>query len=340
MADDDIFAGTAQAEELTFATFGCDVFQANPPTPDRLEPDIRFELGVRHGLKLPTPDFREIEVWRFDWEDRPRTNAWPSPTLRMRQGQVVHSTIHSRSNTHTIHHHGIEPTPVNDGVGHTSFEVSGRYTYQFQANEPGTYFYHCHKNTVLHFEMGMYGFLIVDPPEGPGALFSGGPRYDVEKLWAVDDFDPRWRELDDQAGLCGEDAGLNLFNPKYFGVSGAFAPNTNTDPRAVVRARGGERILIRLLNGSYSVLRTTLGVDAMVVGVDGRGLGRTGAPWSRPFAIPAGQPFELTTAQRYDLLITPPHAGEYPVRFEFLNWITRAVQDRGRGVALTRIIVT
>lgn len=339
MANDPIFDGTAIGQEVNFETFGCDVFEATPPTPDRLTPDVAFHVGVRTGLMLPTPDFRSIEVWRFDHEAA-RTNAWPSPTLRVRQGQVVHTRLQQRNNAHTIHHHGIEPTTFNDGVGHTSFEVSGEYTYQFQANEAGTYFYHCHKNTTLHFEMGMYGFLIVDPPQGPGAVFEGGPRYDVEKLWAVDDLDPAWRRLGHDAGLCGEDAGLNLFNPKYFAISGVFAPNTLTDSRVVVRARAGQRILVRLLNASYSILRTTLGVDAMVVGVDGRGLGRPGAPWSRPFTIPANQPFELTSAQRYDLILTPPGPGTYSARFDFLHWITRAIQDQGRGVAATRIFVT
>jgi len=134
MAADSLFNGTAIGQEPTFDTFGCNVYAANPETPDRLTPDVKFELGVRFGLKIPTPDFRDIEVWRFDWEDRPQTEAWPSPLLRMRQGQIVHTTIHSRNNTHTIHHHGIEGTPFNDGVGHTSFEVSGQYTYQFQPN--------------------------------------------------------------------------------------------------------------------------------------------------------------------------------------------------------------
>lgn len=335
---DSIFAGTAQAEEVTFDTFGCNVFHANPPTPDRLTPDIEFRRGVRFGLDLRAPDGRTIEVWRFEDEENPRED-WPSPPIRVRQGQVVHSRIHSRSNTHTIHHHGMDCTPFNDGVGHTSFEVSGEYTYQFQPSEPGTYFYHCHKNTVLHFEMGMYGMLIVDPPEGPGAIYSGGPRYDVEAVWVPDDLDPAWRRLDHQAGLCGDDAGLNLFNPKYFVVSGVFSANTMNDPRVVVRAHPGQRILVRLLNASYGLLRTTLGVDALVVGVDGRALGRPGAPWSRPFLLPANRPFELTSAQRYDLLITPPAAGIYNARFEFLHWITRSIQDNGRGVANTRIIV-
>jgi hypothetical protein len=99
-------------------------------------------------------------------------------------------------------------------------------------------------------------------------------------------------------------------------------------------------VLVRLLNASYGMLRTTLGLDALVVGVDGRALGRPGSPWSRPFTIPANTPFELSTAQRYDMIVSSANAGTFPVKFEFLNWITRAIQDNGRGIANTRIVVT
>lgn len=335
-----MFRGTRQGvAEQTFDTFGCDVFEANPPTPDRLTPDRTFEVSVRFGVEVRTPDFRPLEMWTIN-ETNAREDGWPGPTLRMRQGEIVHTTLHSRNNTHTVHHHGIEGTTFNDGVGHLSFEVDDIYTYQFQANEAGTHLYHCHKNTVLHFQRGMFGFLIVDPPEGPGRLFEGGPRYDVEKLWVVGDVDPSWQEKDDQAGLCGEDAGLNNYNPKYFHITGAFAPNTTTDPRAVIRARVGQRILVRLLCASYGVVRCTFGLPATIHGVDGRGLGRDRAPWSRPYPLPAGQALEFTPGQRYDLIMTPTAAGTFNARFEFLHWATRAIQDGGRGVATTRIIVT
>lgn len=326
--------------EVTFDTFGCNTFKVdNLPTPDRLTPDVLIRRGVRFGTHLPTPDGRTIEVWRFEDEDAPR-EVWPSPPIRVRQGQIVHTEIYARNNTHTIHHHGIEPTTFNDGVGHVSFEVSDTYRYQWQPHCAGTFFYHCHKNTVLHFEMGMYGLLIVDPPSGPGTVFEGGPSYQQEAFWVADDLDPRWRELGHSAGLCGEDVGLNRFEPKYFAISGVFAPNTLNDPRVMVRARRGETILVRLLNASYSILRVTLPLDAQCVSMDGHQLGGPDKPWCAPYTIRANTPFELTTAQRLDLLIRPRLPGVFTAKMEFLDWVSRAIQNNGAGVAQTQIVVT
>ena len=328
------------SQPMTFDTFGCSTYKVgNLPTPDRLTPDITFERGVRFGLDLPTPDGGTIEVWRFE-DERAPADVWPSPPIRVRQGQLVHTTLHARNNSHTIHHHGIEPTTFNDGVGHVSFEVTGRYTYQWRPHQPGTFFYHCHKNTVLHFEMGMYGLLIVDPPSGPGSVYEGGPTYQTETFWVADDFDPRWRTLGHSAGMCGDDVGLNRFEPKYFAITGAFAPNTMTDPRCVVRAKRGQTSLIRLVNASYCVLRVTLPVDVQCVSIDGNYLGGPDKPWNAPYTIRANTPFELVTAQRMDLLIRPRVAGVFTAKLEFLDWITKAVQNGGAGVAQTQIIVT
>ena len=76
-----------------------------------------------------------------------------------------------------------------------------------------------------------------------------------------------------------------------------------TDPKAFATVPAGETLLIPLLNASYPVLRVTLGLAAEVHGVDGSALGKNA--WNRPFTIPANTPFDLTSAQRRNLLITP-----------------------------------
>ena len=325
-----------------FAAFGCDVIDLAIPTPDRLTPNITFVREGAKSLNLTMPDGQVVEFWIFiDGRDDRSKTMFPSKAIRVRQGQIVHSTLDAKKNHHTIHHHGMNSSTYNDGVGHVSFEVAEKYTYQFQPHSAGTYFYHCHKNTVLHFEYGMYGFLIVDPPEGPGKLFQGGPAYDVEALWAIDDVDPRWHKLGHDAGMCGDDEALDRFEPKYFLISGVPAPRTETDPRVCINAKVGQRILIRHLNASYSLLDTTFeGLDATIYGVDGRPLGHPNHPWSKPIFVPAGTPVETCTAQRRDFIIQPTRPGRYRVKIEFCDWVSHATQGNGLGLIYTYINVT
>ena len=333
------FEDTALGETITYDTFGCRVFKADPQTPDRVEPDVVIHREGAEKLELRAPDGREIRVWTFKdptTNDRP---TYPAPTMRVKQGQIVHTRLTTSTGPHTIHHHGIEPTTFNDGVGHVSFEVGDSYTYQWCARDPGTYFYHCHRNTTLHFELGMFGALIVDPPDhedGKKRIYENGPTYDVEKLWLADDMDPRWHEMEDHdAGLCGMDVGLNRFEPEYFLLSGIFNNETRFHPDTRILARKGERILIRLLNASYSILKVKFGCDVELVACDGRNWGRD--PWcDRTRTLPAGQTLELATAQRYDIMVTPPDTGIYPVTMTFHHWITGKVQKHGNGRGIIR----
>lgn len=184
------------------------------PTPDRVNPTPggTFRRAGIHDVDLPVPltaggATTPVNMWsiRADENNGVPVNlrTFPAATIRVREGQIVHTTMNSARGPHTVHHHGIEPTPMNDGVGHLGFEIGGgAYTYQWRAAESGTYFYHCHRNTVLHFERGMYGMLIVDPDVGGAPFTDGGPgvilvrdtptAYQSEVIWVADDVDARW----------------------------------------------------------------------------------------------------------------------------------------------------
>jgi FtsP/CotA-like multicopper oxidase with cupredoxin domain len=206
----------------------------------------------------------DVRMWIIEDPNGDQNNrrTFPSPIIRTVEGDVVRADVGFSFETHTIHWHGIEPTPMNDGVGHTSFEATSSFVYQFATHQAGTYFYHCHKNTVLHFEMGLYGLLIVDPPNpdpnhplqapyatgGPGLLRANAPGfpgfdplnftvpYAVEALWVTDEFDSVWHRLGHNAFMQNCDAGnpnaavnfsrdgiLNDFIPDIFTVTGVIA---------------------------------------------------------------------------------------------------------------------
>jgi len=320
------FDKTAIAGQETFLNFGCEVAKRNPATPDWKRANVYFERKV-FGEKLRMPDGVEVDYWGF--EDPLRGNGarpFPSPVIRVQEGDLVHVKLQTSKGPHTIHHHGIEPTTMNDGVGHVSMEVSGSYIYQWQPQHAGTWIYHCHVNTVLHFEMGLYGALIVDPaPDAAGKIraFKNGPEYQVEKLWVFDDIDPRWHDLEHDAGLCGGDVGLNIFRPRYFFVSGIVNTRATTHSTVAVTAKRTDQVLIRMINAAYSVMRIQFDMDVEVISVDGHSLNK---PWAKPYTIPRGEWFEMATATRYDIIIKPPYmARTGKARFQFTDWITKRV---------------
>jgi len=147
---------------------------------------IRVNLMNARDIKMW--DGKEVEFFLIGNPDVPAAakGTFPAPTIRIPRGVIFHGAVYGYGQSpHTIHWHGIEPTAMNDGVGHNSMEI-GLYTYQFQPNHIGSYFYHCHRSTIQHFEYGLYGFLIVEPPDAynpsDGKNVGGYPRRTAANL--------------------------------------------------------------------------------------------------------------------------------------------------------------
>jgi FtsP/CotA-like multicopper oxidase with cupredoxin domain len=364
---------------------------ASPPTPEYLAPTNPVPAFMAANVagatnQIPNTvqrklmdvtritmfDGTDVDFYTFDDDpDVPATNGgvWPAPTIRVPRGVIFHGSTSTSRPPHTIHWHGIEPTPMNDGVGHCSMEI-GQYTYQWQPNFIGTYFYHCHRNTMQHFEFGLYGMLLIEPPDafsGPNAgtyprrtaaslasfpqfpgfvagdLTSGDPHaytvpYDVEALWVLDDCDSVWREnmngpkdtfpahgllnpgVDDQF-FKGD---FHDFNPNYFFVTGlplpanvggtgtcdsnfVIPPELNsgvTGMQVPINALRNQTILIRILCAAYINITLTFPTDVVIIAFDGRALGVPPfTQYNHAFLLPAGTPYKLSTARRFDVLM-------------------------------------
>jgi len=313
----------------------CYTYPAEPATIGLVTPDISFSRGIYMNGSMTMDDGVSVSIWGFNDNSAsgaPQATPFPSAPIRVTQNQKVHTILDNAMGMwlHTIHHHGIEPSTENDGVGHYSFDVDGTYTYQWVASHAGTYFYHCHTNTVLHAEMGMYGALIIDPPEGPGTLYAGGPTYDVEAIWACDEIDSSWHTtaMDWAAGTCeGDYPGRNSLNPDYFIISGVDgASSALTDPRVAVSVSIGESLLVRYICAGYLPQRIRFGgLTATIHMSDGRVLPKTVDVTS----------IEASSAERYDCIFKPDTAGVYEVSVDTLDWVTGGVL----GTARTRITV-
>ncbi len=113
----------------------------------------------------------------------------PGPLLHGTKGDLMRLTFkNTHEKPHTIHLHGFHRNNI-DGVHpvppHENFLI------EWVANPCGTYVYHCHINTPLHQDRGMYGQFIVDCP------LSTEKKVDHEFLIVVDEQPRDWPALGD-----------------------------------------------------------------------------------------------------------------------------------------------
>jgi hypothetical protein len=173
----------------------------------------------------------------------------------------------------------------------------------------------------------------------------------VEAFWAVDEFDSRRFDLGHDAYMqqCvpdepvgpttfSRDGILNDFRPDVFlitGVPRAADAVPIADSRVAVNAAAGQTVLIRVLNAGYTVQQYTLDLDAQVIAMDGRphGVPPFGS-YSFPFSLPAGTPFRLTSARRWDLILRPAAAGTFGAKVEYFDWV------KGTKLAEARTTIT
>jgi len=315
----------------------CYIYDENlQPNNTLVTPDVVYRRGIDMSIPLTMDDGNTVTMWGFTDLDAGGgmmggSGTFPSAPMRVRQGQIVHTELSVNMMwAHTVHHHGIEPGWESDGVGHISWDVRGTtYTYQWRPAHAGTYFYHCHTNTVLHAEMGMYGALIVDPPEGPGMLYSGGPSYDAEAFWVVDEIDSAWHNLPWDAGTCGADVGLNDLNPDYFVITGVDGSGTSAFDAPPISAdiQVGQKLLARYICAGYHPQRIDFGGLTGTVHVsDGRVL-------PNPVQVTG---LRAHSGERYDIIFEPTQPGVYIVSTDIIHWVSGEVL----GTARTRITVS
>jgi manganese oxidase len=271
-------------------------------------PDAVVHLYATDGVHA-TADGREIYVWGYSLEPVRGSATLPGPTVEVREGDLVeiHLTNLGAAQPgvhpfpHTVHLHGLDVDQANDGVPETGrvARVGETVTYRFVARHAGTYWYHCHVDTVEHLTMGMYGALIVHPTEGPGRAWTDGPRYDRAYTLLLSEVDPAWAE----AIRSDRTPERTRFEPRYFFINGRSFPDTLDHPDTHLVGHLGERVLVRLINAGYGWRSMHMhGFHFEVVATDGR-------PLAHPYLKDT---ISVAPGERYDLLVTLDQVGAYP----------------------------
>ena len=137
---------------------------------DRLVKEFFFTVEEMTIPLLDDPK-KEVTVWAYALKgEKPSV---PGPLIRVNKGDLLRVHFNNtHSLPHTMHFHGVHPFNMDGNgqrnLGREQLQMPGEsYTYEWVAEDPGIYFYHCHFNTAIHIDHGMYGLFIVEDPAWP-----------------------------------------------------------------------------------------------------------------------------------------------------------------------------
>jgi manganese oxidase len=115
---------------------------------------------VAEVIRQKISPMKSIDLWGFN-------GSAPGPTIQVNQGDHVRVAFENHLPEPTsLHWHGIEDTILNDGmpgISQPPVEPGGRFVYEFDIHQEGTYFYHSHM--AMQEMTGMLGGFIMHPRE-------------------------------------------------------------------------------------------------------------------------------------------------------------------------------
>jgi len=167
----------------------------------------------------------------------------PGPFLRVREGDTVELTLTNSITSkypHSIDLHAV--TGQGGGAAMTQVKPGESKKIRFIATNRGLYVYHCATSSVPeHMTHGMYGLILVEPPEGLPLVdreyyFMQGELYTAENIGSKG-----FKHFSKQKML-DEDADYMTFNGKPTAITGARSPRFKT----------GETVRLFVGNGGVS----------------------------------------------------------------------------------------
>ncbi len=216
----------------------------------------------------------------------------PGPRIHIRQGDRVRIKVHNGlPEDTTVHWHGLILPNEMDGpteITQKPIGPGGSYTYEFTAEQHGTYFYHPHAKPDRTQALGLYGALIIDPAVAGDEVPTDHDYVIQLQEWLL------------REGLTYPAMPMDGGQPNYFTINGRSYPATET-----VRMKVGETLKVRFIgtNNGFIHPMHIHGGPFEVVARDGE-------------TIPASARFLSDTVnvgpgQRYDVIWTARRPGKW-----------------------------
>ncbi|WP_132998137.1 multicopper oxidase family protein [Sulfitobacter pontiacus] len=200
----------------------------------------------------PAP-YGSTDVWSYN-------GSLPGPEIRVLQGDRIRVLAENGLNEGTtVHWHGIRTPNAMDGVPFLTQDpipVGGKFLYEFDALDAGTFWYHPHQRSSEQVGRGLYGPLIVEEADPI--------RVDRDLTWMLDD----WR-MTREGQIAGD------FGSRHDAMHGGRIGNSvtiNGQMPERISVRSGERIRLRLINAANARIfgLNFGGLAPVVVALDGQ----------------------------------------------------------------------
>ena len=253
----------------------------------------------------------------------------PGPVLRFTEGDWARIRVHNDLARHTTstHWHGVLVPNAQDGVPEVttpSIQPGTVHTFEFPIIQSGTYWYHSH--THFQEQQGIYGAIVIQPK-----TVSASRRADREHVlllsdWTDEDPDEIYRDLLRGSEWPALKKGTiqSLYGAWKAGAVRDFFERERTRMKAMdlsdvaydaflingqrtstLTGNPGERILLRLINGSaasYHYVTSSTG-PLTLIAADGQPV--------KPVKV---NRLLMAIGETYDALITLPASGQYEIR--------------------------
>ncbi|ADV66099.1 multicopper oxidase domain-containing protein [Deinococcus maricopensis] len=250
-----------------------------------------FTLEV-HKITTEIAPGVNVEQWAYSFPGQKPTV--PGPEIRVQQGD--HVTIHFKNThdqPHTVHLHGVARLAQQmDGL--TDVMPGEEALYEFVATDPGTFAYHCHYQTYLHADMGMYGAIVVEPRDPSTKVWQS------EHTLILDEWDSRQNPK----------APVHHSEPNYFLVNGRSFPLIPD-----ITIPEGQTSLLRMVNMGEELHSWHLHGNSFLV------LAKDGYPLPQPERLDT---LAIAPGERIDILVKG-RDGSFP----FHDHIVRDVTNNG-----------
>jgi hypothetical protein len=179
-----------------------------------------------------------IPVWGFT-DIAGGSSSFPGPLLESVEGGSF--TVEVVNNLNRNHNFVIQGVTSDS----TSIAPGSSRTYTVNTPNAGVFRYSDTLDNNVNRAVGMFGALVVRTSDGSQRVWSGGPSYNQERTWVINDLDrPRWTNV----ALGGGNVNTGTYRPNYFFMNGLNGFAGMGDPNSTLEGTVGDTFIVRIVN--------------------------------------------------------------------------------------------